>query len=116
MLIPASQVPHRRPVSIAVDATGLAGLQPGQLVDVLETAGSGSTTTVTVVARGATLVAVAHAGGSLLSGPSTGEVTLGVPTLSEVEALVQAAHAGTVTVVAAELADGVGPGSGPGPG
>ena len=39
-------------------------------------------------------------------------MTLGVSSLSEVEAVVQAAQAGTVTLVAAEPSDGVGPGPG----
>lgn len=114
MLIPANQAPSTRPVSIAVDPTGLDGLEPGQPVDVLETTGSGGSTTVAIVARGATLLSVAHSTSSLLAGPSTGEVTLGVSDLAEVEALVQAAHAGTITLVAAARSDGVGAGAGSG--
>jgi hypothetical protein len=39
-------------------------------------------------------------------------VTLGVADLSEVEAIVEAAHNGTVTLVQAEPSDGVGAGPG----
>jgi Flp pilus assembly protein CpaB len=112
MLVPVGQAPTTRPVSIAVDPTGLDALQPGQPVDVLETVGSGSATTVSVVARGATLLAIAHTSSSLLAGPASGEVTLGVADLAEIEALVQASHAGTITLVAAAHSDGVGAGAG----
>ncbi len=47
-----------RPVSLAVDPVSLAGLTAGQLVDVLTTQGTGSSTAVTVIVRGATLMAV----------------------------------------------------------
>jgi hypothetical protein len=49
----------------------------------------------------------------VFSGPSNSVVvTLGVSSLSEVQAVVQAAQAGTITLAAAEPSDGVGPGSG----
>jgi hypothetical protein len=112
MLVPSSQEPPLRPVSLAVDPVSLAGLSAGQPVDVLVTEGTGSGTAVVVVVRGARLLDVATAGSSLLAPGGAGQVTIGVDTLAEVEAVVQAAHAGTVTLVAAERNDGVGPGPG----
>ena len=111
MLVPTSQAPVLRPVSVAVDPVSLAGLASGQLVDVLTTQGTGSGTAVTVVLRGATLLNVVTSGSNLLAPGGSGQVTIGVTTLSEVEAVVAAAHAGTVALVAAEPSDGVGPGS-----
>jgi Flp pilus assembly protein CpaB len=122
MLAPTSSRPSLRPVSIAVDPTSLSGLSPGQTVDVLAapatSASSSASLAVSVVMRGAALVTIDRSGGSgLLSGassPSSGGtlVTLGVTDLSEVEAIVEAAHNGTVTLVQAEPADGVGAGAG----
>lgn len=132
MLVPVRAQPATRPVSIAVDPASLAGLEAGQSVDVLATAGtagaaSGGTgsagsggggtdgsgsSAVSVVARGATLISIDRSGSNLLSGPSSALVTLGVSSLSEVEGVVQAAQAGSVTLVAAEPSDGVGPGPG----
>ena len=113
MLVPAASSPVLRPVSVAVDPSSLVGLQPGRPVDVLETPTSNTAPSVTVVMRGAVLMNVSQSGSGVLTGPGTELVTLGVATLPEVEAIVQAAHAGTVSVVAAEPSDGVGPGAGP---
>ncbi len=139
MLVPVRAQPATRPVSIAVDPASLAGLEAGQSVDVLATGGTsgaasggtGSATggtggaasvgsgtggsgssAVSVVARGATLISIDRSSSNLLSGPSSALVTLGVSSLGEVEAVVQAAQAGSVTLVAAEPSDGVGPGPG----
>ena len=46
----------------------------------------------------------------LLSPTDSSQVTIGVATLAEVEAVVAAAHTGTVALVAAETSDGVGSG------
>jgi hypothetical protein len=112
MLVPASQKPVLRPVSLAVDPVSLQGLYAGQLLDVLMTQGTGNATGVTVVVRGATLLDVVASGSNVLAPGSSGQVTIGVSTLSEVEAVVAAAHTGTVTLIAAEPSDGSGPGPG----
>ena len=120
LLVPSRQQPALRPVSVAVDPVSLAGLVPGQPVDVLATAGSGSSggsgssvaAPVAVVVRGATLIDVARSSTNLLSPGASGEVTLGVATLAEVEAVVQSAHSATITLVAAEPSDGAGAGPG----
>jgi Flp pilus assembly protein CpaB len=112
LLAPAGQQRPVRPVSVAADPVSLAGLTPGQPVDVLATQGSGASTAVTVVVRGATLLEAASGGTGSLSPGATGQVTIGVTSLPEVEAVVQAAHAGTVILVAAEPADGSGAGPG----
>ena len=78
-------------------------------------AGTGNSGGIVVVFRGASLLSVARPGSGLSAVPVSGTVvTLGVTTLDEVEMLVQASHAGTVILVEATPADGVGPGPGPG--
>jgi hypothetical protein len=114
MLVPSSRTPALRPVSIAVNPVSLANLTSGQLVDVLATQGSGSAATVAVVARGATLIDLVTSGSALLASGGAGQVTIGVQSLAEAEAVVQASQAGTVSLVAAEPSDGVGLGSGSG--
>lgn len=116
MLVPAGQSPPMRPVTIAADPATLAGLYAGEPVDVLQTTGADTSTAVTVVLRGAVLFGVSRPNSSLLSGPSAATVTLGVGSLGEVESVVAAAHAGTLTIVAASPQDGVGPGPGAGTG
>jgi Flp pilus assembly protein CpaB len=121
MLVPAGSSSGLRPVSVAVDPDSLAAVAPGDEVDVLSTssgsatsgsAASDSTTTpVVVVMRGASLIGVDQGSQSLISGSTPGTlVTLGVANLAEVEAVVAAAHSGTVTLVLAEPSDGVGAG------
>jgi len=116
MLVPAGSQPATRPVSVAVNPSSLAGLAPGSGVDVLATEGSGSSATVSVVMRGAVLIAVNNSASGGLTGSSNPVVTLGVGSLPEVEAVVQASQSGTVSVVAAEPSDGVGPGPSAGSG
>jgi Flp pilus assembly protein CpaB len=113
MLAPAGGPADLRPVSVSVDPVSLANLAPGQPVDVLAIAGSGGGSnpgSVSVVVRGASLLAVARPSSSLLSPGDTSQVTLGVTSLAEVESVMAAAHSGTVALVAAEHSDGVGPG------
>ena len=112
MLVPAGGTQAVRPVTVPVDASALGGLYAGEPVDVLQTGGADASATVTVVLRGATLLALSRPGSNLFSGPSTASVTLGVSSLQEVEAVVAAAHAGSLTIVAAAPEDGVGPGAG----
>jgi flagella basal body P-ring formation protein FlgA len=113
VLVPVRQQAPLRPVSVAADPVSLAGLAPGQPVDVLATRGTGTGAAVIVVVRGATLLAATLSSSSALASGSAGQVTIGVASLGEVEAIVQAAHAGTITLVAAEPSDGVGAGPGP---
>ena len=128
VLAPASGVVPR-PVSVPVDSDSLAGLQPGQSVDVLElppAATSPATAPATgaptpsapngggisVVLRGVVLLGVDRGGSGLLpNSGSTTVVTLGVSDLDEAEAVVEAAHSGTVELVQAEPDDGSGPGT-----
>ena len=112
MLVPAGQVQPLRPVTVAVDPATLEGLYTGEPVDVLQTTGSDTSTAVTVVLRGATLFEASKPGSSLLTGPASATVTLGVSSLQEVESVIAAAHAGTLTIVVASPDDGVGPGPG----
>ena len=112
MLAPASSQPPLRPVSVSVDPVSVTNLVPGQPVDVLAVAGGGGSNpgSVSVVVRGATLLALERPSSGLLAPTNTSQVTIGVATLAEVEAVVAAAHAGTVALVTAETSDGVGPG------
>lgn len=114
MLTTGASSPEVRPVTVAVDPASLGVLIPGQPVDVLEATGGGGSgsgsATVSVVVRGATLLGLSRGSSGLLSNPSAETVTVGVSTLQEVEAVIAASHAGTLTLVAAEPSDGVGPG------
>lgn len=110
MLVAAGQASRLRPVTVAVDPATLTGLYTGEPVDVLQTTGADTSTAVTVVIRGAVLFAVSRPGSSAFSAPASATVTLGVGSLDEVESVVGAAHAGTLTIVAATPQDGVGPG------
>ena len=110
MLTAGAFSPKVRPVTVAADPASLGVLIPGQPVDVLEAAGGSGSATVSVVVRGATLLGVSRGNSGLLSNPSAETVTVGVSTLQEVEAVIAASHAGTLTLVAAEPSDGVGPG------
>jgi Flp pilus assembly protein CpaB len=112
MLTPAPGGTGVRPVTVAVDPSSLGSLIAGEPVDVLEASGGQGPAQVTVVARGATLLEVSRSSSGLLSNPSSGVVTIGVSTLDEVEAVIAAAHSGSLTLVAAEPSDGVGPGPG----
>lgn len=112
MLVPTGQAQPLRPVTVAVDAATLNGLYTGEPVDVLQTTGTETSTAVTIVLRGATLFGASKPGSSLISGSPSATVTLGVTSLQEVESVVAAAHAGTLTIVAASPDDGVGPGPG----
>ena len=104
--------PHLRPVTVPIDPASLGSLIPGQPIDVLETAGGSGSPTITVVLRGATLLEVSKGNSGFLSSTGSAVVTIGVSNLGEVEALLVASRAGTITLVAAEPSDGVGPGSG----
>ena len=80
----------------------------------LATLGSGSAATVTVVARGATLIDLVTSGSALLASGRNGSGHHRCPIPAEAEAVVQASQAATVSLVAAEPSDGVGLGSGSG--
>lgn len=112
LLAPSSPQSPLRPVAASVDPDSLGDLTAGEKVDVLVTVGTGTSTQVSAVMRGAELMEVGHSSSGVLSGPSSSVVvTLGVSTLAEVEAIVRAQSAGTVSLVAAEPSDGTGPGS-----
>ena len=104
--------PHLRPVTVPIDPASLGSLIPGQPVDVLETSGPTGSPTVTVVLRGATLLEVSKGTSGFLSSAGSAVVTIGVANLGEVEAVLEASRAGTITLVVAEPSDGIGPGSG----
>lgn len=122
-MLGATTASNLRPVSVVVDSGSLADLAPGEPVDVLETAsstagtstnsaGSGGTASsgLAVVLRGATLASIARSDAGLLQSDGTGTVvvTLGVSSLTEAEAVVAAAHSGTIELIRAEPSDGAG--------
>lgn len=108
-----------RPVSVPVDPDSLAALSTGVSVDVLAVPGgsgsaaSASSSTMSVVMRGATLLSVSRPSSGFLSNSGTSVVvTLGVGDLAEAEQLVAAAHTGTIELVRAQPGDGTGLGPG----
>jgi Flp pilus assembly protein CpaB len=111
-MLTTNAAPGVRPVTIPVDPASLGSLTAGQPVDVLEANGTSGPATVTVILRGATLLSASRGSSGLLSNPSSGVVTIGVVSLDEVESVIAASHSGTLTLVAAEPTDGVGPGPG----
>jgi Flp pilus assembly protein CpaB len=116
MLAPVGSNPALRPVSVAVDPVSASGLAPGDSVDVLAVPDGGSTPgtagdAVSVVVRGASLIALGSPGGSSVGSTSTTVATLGVSGLPEIEAIVGASHSGVVSLVRAEPSDGVGAGA-----
>ena len=111
-MLTATAGPQVRPVTIPVDPASLGSLTAGQPVDVLEADGTSGSATVNVILRGATLLSASRGSSGLLSNPSSGVVTIGVGSLDEVESVIAASHSGTLTLVAAEPSDGVGPGPG----
>jgi pilus assembly protein CpaB len=110
-LVPAGQAPALRPVTVTVDPADAGDLAAGTVVDVLVTEGTGTQTTTSVVLRGAQVVDVSSPSSSLVASSAGDDVTLGVSTLAEVEAVVHAAHTGTLSVVVGEPSDGTGLGA-----
>lgn len=121
MLAPAGSGPTLRPVSVPVETTSLGDLSAGAEVDVLSVpsasnataTGGGGPAPVTIILRGATLLAVDRPGSGLISqAASTTETTLGVSDLAEAEAVIQASQGGEVVLIQAEPSDGTGQGPG----
>jgi Flp pilus assembly protein CpaB len=114
MLSVAGSTPSLRPVTVPVDPDSVTRLEAGDRVDILATTAAGTNGAsgpVSVIVRGASLIRVSQSNPGLLSGSSTATLaTIGVSDLSEVEAVVGAAHSGVVVLVQAEPSDGVGAG------
>jgi len=110
-LVPTGQQPALRPVPVPVAASDLAPLGPGEMTDVLVTVGNDASATTSLVVRGASVLSLSRSSSELVGSSSGGIVTLGVPTLAEVEAIVHAEHTGTLTVVVGEPSDGQGLGN-----
>lgn len=108
MLVPSGRTPALRPVTVSVDPADAADLSAGGLVDLLETSGNGPRAATSVVLRGARVIAVTTPGSSLVASSSGTQVTLGVASLAEVEAVIHAEHTATVSVVTGEPSDGTG--------
>jgi Flp pilus assembly protein CpaB len=114
-LVPTGAQPALRPVAISLGVPDTADLSTGTRVDVLVTEGSGAHAATTVVMRGAEVLDVASGGSSLVDSTGGDQVTLGVRTLPEVEAVVHASQAGTLSVIVGEPSDGSGLGPTPTP-
>jgi hypothetical protein len=113
-----SGAPGLRPLSLPVDAATASSLEVGQPADMLVTVGDQESASTTVLLRGAEVLAVDR-GGGLAPDPAEATVTVGLSGLAEIEAVVQAEHRGTVTVVPGATSDGTGLGTAsipPGPG
>ncbi len=78
VLVPSSQEPVLRPVSLAVDPVSLAGLSAGQPVDVLMTQGTGGTGTGGAAGTGGTGTGGTGTGGTGTGGTGTGGTGAGV--------------------------------------
>ena len=107
-LVALGDNPPLRPVAVTADSGDAATLAVGDLVDVVVTNGSGVSSTTQVVLRGARVLALAGASGTLAGPDATTVVTIGVPTLAEVTAVVHAERTGTLNVVVGEPGDGAG--------
>ena len=94
-----------RPVVVAVAPGDAAVLAVGGPADVLVTSGDGGAAQTTVVAAGARVLGIGRPSGSLVASGESVQVTLGVATLSQVTAVVHAAHTGTVSVVVGATGD-----------
>lgn len=116
LLVPAGHAPLLRPVTVSVTPADANDLSAGTLVDVLETSGSGPSARTAVVLRGARVMSLGKPTSGVFASSSGTEVTLGVRSLAEVEAIVAAEHAATVSVVVGEPSDGAGLGPPAGPG
>jgi hypothetical protein len=103
--------PVLRPVPVTVAPDDLVDLNDGDLVDVLETTGDTSSARTTIVVRGARVLDDSQPSSSFVGSDGNDVVTIGVHTLSEVEAVIDAEHDGTVDVVVGEPSDGTGPGA-----
>jgi hypothetical protein len=94
-----------RRVAVPVDAAQVDVLEPGGWVDVLVTRGDGADSHTDVVASGARLLGLSRPR-STLGASATPIAQLDVADFETVKALVQAAHAGALTLVPANGADG----------
>ncbi|MBO0729508.1 MAG: flagella basal body P-ring formation protein FlgA [Acidimicrobiaceae bacterium] len=108
-LVQRGQQPALRPVSVSDSEVDLATMAAGDAVDVLVTEGSDTSAITSTVVRNAQVISVSRPSSSSVVGGSTdGVITIGVRNLAEAEAVVQASHAGSVTVILAERSDGTG--------
>jgi Flp pilus assembly protein CpaB len=106
-LVPGGQQPLLRPVTVTDSTSDVADLQIGTAVDVLVTVGDDSGARTALVVRGAQVISLTRAT-STLGDDDQATVTLGVRSLAEVEAVVEAGRQGTLAVVVAEPSDGTG--------
>jgi Flp pilus assembly protein CpaB len=95
-LLPADQVPTFRELTIEVDAAQLRALTPGDTADILVTIGTGESSRTEIVASGARILQFPKSSPALDTKPS---VTLGLPSFDTVYRVVEASHAGAVTLV-----------------
>jgi hypothetical protein len=100
---------RRVPVTVAPD--DLVDLTDGDLVDILETTGDTAAAKTAIVVRGARVIDANQPSSSFVGSNGDAVVTLGVHTLREVEAVIDAEHDGTVDLVVGEPSDGTGPGA-----
>ena len=94
------RTPPFRSVTVQVDAAQTKSIGEGDVVDVLMTTGSAEASRTELVATGVRVLRVGGAGQGL-SGDPKPAVTFAVTSLDEVGKLVQAAHAGAVTLIRA---------------
>jgi Flp pilus assembly protein CpaB len=98
-LVPAGKAPGFREVTIPVDGVQSQAVVAGDTVDVLVTTGNADSARTDVVVSGARVLRLGARGGSL--GNDKPSVTFAVADFAAVTRMVQAAHAGSLTLVRA---------------
>ena len=95
-LLSPGQLPTFRELTIQVDAPQLRALTPGDTTDILVTLGTGENSRTEIVASGANVLQLPKSASALDAKPS---VTLGLPSFDAVYRVVEASHAGVITLV-----------------
>ena len=97
-VIRGGEQPPFRELTVLVDSEQLQAVEEGDTVDVLVTTGTGVTARTDVAAGGARILRIARRSSSLGSEGRTG-VTFAVGSFDDITRVVQAAHAGSLTLV-----------------
>jgi Flp pilus assembly protein CpaB len=105
-ILPRGQVFSDRQMALTVDGAEAAAIEPGELVDVLVTHGTGDAARTDLVVGGAKVLRVGRVDATAIADRSGGAVvTVGVGTFAEVAALVHAIRTGQIDVVPGTSSD-----------
>lgn len=100
-VLPQDRTPPFREITVQVDAGQARSVAAGDTVDVLVTSGTAEAPRTDVVVGGARIIRVGGTGQSFSSSDAKPPVTFAVSTFEDVTRLVQASHAGSLTLVRA---------------